>query len=54
MGNGEILEKIAADSDAEEAHELKRSRYSAAIRSVRSVDALQIAALARMLREAGA
>ena len=53
-GNGETPEEIAADCDAEDAHELKLSRYSTAIRSVRSVDALQISALARMLREADA
>lgn len=52
-GNGDTPDEIAADLDAEEAHNLKLSRYSTAIRSVRSVDAIQIAALARVLREAG-
>lgn len=51
-GNGDTPQEIAEDLDAEEAHELKRSRYTTAIRSVRSVDTIQIAALARVLRGA--
>lgn len=50
-GNGETPAEIAADLDAGDAHDLKLSRYATAIRSVRSVDTTQIAALARMLRE---
>lgn len=49
-GNGETPEEIAADLDAEEAHELKRSRYQTAIRNVRSVDTTQIQALAGVIR----
>lgn len=53
-GNGQTPDEITADADAEEAHELKLARYSTAIRSVRSIDTIQITALARMLREVAA
>lgn len=52
-GDGETDEDISADLDAEEAHGLKMSRYASKIQSVRSIDTIQIAALARMIREAG-
>ncbi|NJL50678.1 MAG: hypothetical protein HC909_03145 [Blastochloris sp.] len=48
-GEDESPEGIQADLDAEEAHDLKRSRYSTAIRSVRSVDTIRIAALASII-----
>jgi hypothetical protein len=51
-GEDDSPEALLADLDAEEAHNLKRSRYSTAIKSVRSVNTIQIAALADMLREA--
>ncbi|WP_147272147.1 hypothetical protein [Phyllobacterium salinisoli] len=51
-GDGETIEDIEADLDAEDAHELKRSRHAKAINTIRSVDSRQIAALARLLREA--
>lgn len=52
-GEDDSLEGLQADMDAEEAHNLKKSRYSTAIKSVRSINTIQIAALAEMLREAG-
>jgi hypothetical protein len=52
-GEDDSPEGLSADLDAEEAHNLKRSRYSTAIKSVRSVNTIQIAALAEMLRKVG-
>lgn len=52
-GEDDSPEGLRAEMDAEEAHNLKKSRYSTAIRNIRSVNAIQIAALADVLREAG-
>lgn len=52
-GEDESPEGLSADMDAEDAHNLKRSRYATAIKSVRSVNTTQIAALAQLLRENG-
>ncbi|TPW32745.1 hypothetical protein [Pararhizobium mangrovi] len=53
-GEDESPEGIAGDMDAEDAHNLKLSRYSTAIRSVRSINTIQLLALAKVLREAAA
>jgi hypothetical protein len=51
-GEDSSPEGLRADMDAEEAHNLKKSRYSTAIRSIRSVNTIQIAALASVISEA--
>jgi hypothetical protein len=44
-------EMVSVDLDVEEAHDMKVSRYSTAIKSSRSITARQIFALARLIRE---